>query len=199
MSVLDAVERGCTVCEEEQCDFTVGFGGSPDEKGETTLDAMIMDGTTMNMGAVCGLRRIKNAIGVARKVLDNTEHSILAGELATEFAKMVGFKEESLSTVDSTRKWKQWKQYKCQPNSWIASIALYNVKPDPRQSCGPYSPSEDYHENAIKATPDVGENNHDTITMIAIDEDQRTAVGTSSNGKNHKIPGEAEDARKKEE
>lgn len=43
-SALDAVEKGCTVCERLQCDGTVGFGGSPDENGETTLDAMIMDG-----------------------------------------------------------------------------------------------------------------------------------------------------------
>ena len=43
-SALDAVEQGCTVCEDEQCDGTVGYGGSPDENGETTLDAMIMDG-----------------------------------------------------------------------------------------------------------------------------------------------------------
>jgi len=43
-SVLDAVEIGCTTCEQEQCDGTVGYGGSPDENGETTLDAMIMNG-----------------------------------------------------------------------------------------------------------------------------------------------------------
>lgn len=43
-SALDAVEKGCSTCEDEQCDGTVGFGGSPDESGETTLDAMIMDG-----------------------------------------------------------------------------------------------------------------------------------------------------------
>jgi len=43
-SALDAVEKGCTTCEYEQCDGTVGYGGSPDENGETTLDAMIMDG-----------------------------------------------------------------------------------------------------------------------------------------------------------
>lgn len=43
-SVLDAVEKGCARCEVEQCDGSVGFGGSPDESGETTLDAMIMNG-----------------------------------------------------------------------------------------------------------------------------------------------------------
>ncbi len=43
-SAIDAVEVGCTTCERLQCDGTVGFGGNPDEHGETTLDAMIMDG-----------------------------------------------------------------------------------------------------------------------------------------------------------
>eukprot|EP00755_Sulcionema_specki_P003800 Sspe_Gene.28497::Locus_12971_Transcript_1_2_Confidence_0.400_Length_1758::g.28497::m.28497/K01444/AGA, aspG; N4-(beta-N-acetylglucosaminyl)-L-asparaginase len=64
---LDAVEEGCHVCEVERCDGTVGWGGSEDTNGETTLDAMIMDGRTMDIGAVAALRRIKNAIGVARK------------------------------------------------------------------------------------------------------------------------------------
>ena len=41
---VQAVVAGCSQCERDQCDGTVGFGGSPDEKGETTLDAMIMDG-----------------------------------------------------------------------------------------------------------------------------------------------------------
>lgn len=44
--------QGATQCEDDQCDGTVGYGGSPDEAGETTLDAMIMDGDTMDMGAV---------------------------------------------------------------------------------------------------------------------------------------------------
>lgn len=43
-SALDAVEKGCARCEMEQCDGSVGYGGSPDESGETTLDAMIMNG-----------------------------------------------------------------------------------------------------------------------------------------------------------
>lgn len=43
-SALDGIEAGCTQCEVDQCDGTVGYGGSPDESGETTLDAMIMDG-----------------------------------------------------------------------------------------------------------------------------------------------------------
>lgn len=41
---LDAIQKGASVCEEQQCDGTVGYGGSPDEDGETTLDALLMDG-----------------------------------------------------------------------------------------------------------------------------------------------------------
>ena len=58
-TALDAVEQGCSLCEEQQCDGTVGYGGSPDENGETTLDAMIMDGPSHRSGSVAGLRRVK--------------------------------------------------------------------------------------------------------------------------------------------
>ena len=43
-STCNVFQAGCSQCENLQCDGTVGFGGSPDESGETTLDAMIMDG-----------------------------------------------------------------------------------------------------------------------------------------------------------
>lgn len=118
-SAADAVESGCQKCEEMQCDGTVGFGGSPDENGETTLDAMMMDGDTANVGAVACLRNVKNAISVARKVMENTHHSILAGELATQFAKQMGFPVETLSTDESTEMWQKWKDEEdCQPNFW---------------------------------------------------------------------------------
>jgi len=55
----------------------------------------------MDVGGVGCLRRVKNAIGVARKVLENTKHTLLVGELATKFAKEMGFQEESLSSDHS--------------------------------------------------------------------------------------------------
>lgn len=57
----------------------------------------------MDVGGVACLRRVKNAIGVARRVLENTEHTMLAGELASQFAVEMGFKEETLSTDQSTK------------------------------------------------------------------------------------------------
>ena len=117
-NALDAVEAGCSKCERDQCDGSVGYGNHPDENGETTLDAMLMDGSTFNVGAVASLRRVKSAVGVARRVLENTHHSMLAGELATQFAVQMGFAEESLSTEASTQLWEDWKSNNCQPNFW---------------------------------------------------------------------------------
>lgn len=72
----------------------------------------------MDMGAVGGIRRIKNAIEVARHVLENTKHSILVGSLASDFAKQMGFPDESLQTNYSRSLWETWKEKECQPNFW---------------------------------------------------------------------------------
>lgn len=54
-SSLDAVEESCSLCEQQRCRKTVGYGGSPDESGETTLDALIMDGCGDYLYTVCQL------------------------------------------------------------------------------------------------------------------------------------------------
>nr|KAF6459960.1 aspartylglucosaminidase [Molossus molossus] len=181
-SALDAVETGCAQCESEQCDGTVGFGGSPDELGETTLDAMIMDGTTMNVGAVGDLRRIKNAIGVARRVLEHTTHTLLAGESATKFAESMGFVNEDLSTEASRALHSDWRAGNCQPNYWR------NVVPDASKYCGPYKPPGISKQDR-SAYGETGANyGHDTIGMVVIHKMGRTAAGTSTNG-DSPIPG----------
>ncbi|XP_012288723.1 N(4)-(Beta-N-acetylglucosaminyl)-L-asparaginase [Orussus abietinus] len=188
-SALDAIEEGCSLCEELQCRKTVGYGGSPDELGDTTLDALIMDGTTMDVGGVGGLQNIKQAISVARKVLDNTMHSLLAGELATKFAVGLGFKVESLQTNESKAMWQDWKENKCQPNYWK------DVSPNPQKNCGPYGPlKSDFWNTQDIATCNVGPDNHDTIGIIAIDSQKNIAAGTSTNGKKFKIPGRVGDS-----
>lgn len=135
---------------------------------------------THDVGAVGALRRIKAAISVARKVLENTNHTLLVGSQATEFALEMGFSEESLSSNNSQNEWKSWKSNSCQPNFWK------NVAPDSESSCGPYQPSTN---SAIKLSIKRDIKEHDTIGMIVIDKQGRMAVGTSTNGANHKIPG----------
>ncbi|XP_040822332.1 N(4)-(beta-N-acetylglucosaminyl)-L-asparaginase isoform X1 [Ochotona curzoniae] len=187
-SALDAVESGCGECEKEQCDGTVGFGGSPDERGETTLDAMIMDGTAMNIGAVGDLRRIKNAIGVARKVLEHTTHTFLVGESATKFAESMGFVNEDLSTSVSRALHSDWHARNCQPNYWK------NVIPDPSKSCGPYKPSRISKQEAFACKDPAADCGHDTIGMVVIHKKGYTAAGTSTNGIKFKIPGRVGDS-----
>ncbi|XP_055532821.1 N(4)-(Beta-N-acetylglucosaminyl)-L-asparaginase [Wyeomyia smithii] len=196
-TAIDALVEGCSVCEREQCDGTVGYGGSPDEHGETTLDAMIMDGTTMNIGAVAALRNVKHAIAVARHVLENTKHTLLVGDQATEFAVMMGFQKESLQTEHSKSMWQDWKNNHCQPNFWM------NVIPSPSMSCGPYEPisvnSISQHFFAVQSNEaeelqQFDRYNHDTIGMIVINSESHVVAGTSTNGARNKIPGRVGDS-----
>lgn len=72
----------------------------------------------MNIGAIGSMRNVKNAISVARHVLENTQHTLLVGDGATKFAIDMGFRNESLTTVKSNELWQQWKSNRCQPNFW---------------------------------------------------------------------------------
>ncbi|KAM9470797.1 N(4)-(beta-N-acetylglucosaminyl)-L-asparaginase [Clarias gariepinus] len=185
-SPLDAAQRGCSVCEVEQCDGSVGFGGHPDETGETTLDALIMNGDTMEVGAVGDLRRVKNAVGVARAVMEHTQHTFLVGESASVFAQDMGFTTESLSTPESVNTFSQWLNQKCQPNY------RKNVSPDPSVSCGPYKPRA-----VVKPKQKWGlvdRRSHDTIGMIVIGQTGQVVAATSTNGASSKVPGRVGDS-----
>ncbi|XP_003221688.1 N(4)-(beta-N-acetylglucosaminyl)-L-asparaginase [Anolis carolinensis] len=188
-SELDAVEKGCGQCEIDQCDGSVGYGGSPDEHGETTLDAMIMNGNTIQVGAVADLRRIKNAIGVARKVIEHTRHTLLVGESASMFAESMGFPAEDLTTHNSLSIYLKWLNQSCQPNFWK------NVTPDASKSCGPYKQTGKFNkeeQNVLERNIQV--QNHDTIGMIVIGKTGSIAAGTSTNGADHKIQGRVGDS-----
>lgn len=185
---LNAVQAGCQACQSSQCDGTVGFGGSPDESCETTLDALIMDGQTLNAGAVANLRRVKDAIGVARHVLDYTQHTLLAGDQAAQFAIENGFIEETLSTAESLKTCHDWQASNCQPNYRL------NVHPNPLSSCGPYTPlssTSPSHSYPPSSHADI--HSHDTLSLIALAADASMAACTTTNGASHKIPGRVGD------
>ncbi len=105
---IDAIEQGCRVEELNPANQTVGLGGLPDRDGNVTLDACIMnkDG---NYGAVVAMQNIPEAISVARKVLEETPHCILAGKGAELFAVSKGFKKQNLLTEASKKAWEKWK------------------------------------------------------------------------------------------
>src|SRR5690606_12446726 len=71
--------------------FNAGKGAVFTHEGRNELDASIMDGSTLSAGAVAGLRHIKNPISLARDVMQKSEHVMLFGSGAEEFAKSLGY------------------------------------------------------------------------------------------------------------
>lgn len=111
---LDAVEQGCKVEEANEAGQSVGKGGLPDRDGNVTLDACIMD-KHGNCGSVVYLQNVIHAVSVARKVMEDTPHVMLAGKGAEQFAHELGFPKEDLLTEASKKAWEEWKvtsQYK---------------------------------------------------------------------------------------
>jgi N4-(beta-N-acetylglucosaminyl)-L-asparaginase len=108
-SALDAVIAGCGVEEANAQGQSVGIGGLPDREGRVTLDACVMN-EKGDYGAVLCMQNIKHPIAVARKVMEDTPHVILAGVGAEEFAVSQGFKRENLLTEQSKKDWETWKK-----------------------------------------------------------------------------------------
>lgn len=114
-TALDSVEQGVRVTESDPNNSSVGLGGLPDRDGFVTLDACIMDHNNQ-CGAVAFLRDIENPISVARKVMEETPHTMLVGEGAKKFALEQGFVETELLTEKSKEAWQNWlKESKYQP------------------------------------------------------------------------------------
>lgn len=89
---MDAVEEAVVVMEDDPV-FDAGVGSVLNQIGQVEMDAIIMDGGTLRSGAVAALRHIRNPIRVARRLMDKTEFSMVAGEGALRFALANGFEE----------------------------------------------------------------------------------------------------------
>lgn len=105
-AALDAVEAGTRLVEDNPDDHSVGYGGYPNLLGDVELDASIMDGTTLRAGAVGALRGYRNPISVARRVMEELPHVLLAGEGAARFAAELGMPREQLLTPEAARAWR---------------------------------------------------------------------------------------------
>ena len=164
-SALDAVEAAINYVELLPDEYWVGYGGVPNEVGETTLDAMILWGPTHDVGAVGCLKRVKLAISVARKVMEETQHSLIVGDDAMRFAARMGFEETSLTNLTSPSKWEEWA-----------------AKGIPTDAFDP----EPFEQDTL--------NGHDTVGTIAVDTEGNLCVGCSTNGREFKIPGRVGDS-----
>jgi beta-aspartyl-peptidase (threonine type) len=103
---LDAVTRAVVLLEDNPL-FNAGRGSVFTLDGRNELDASIMEGRTLKAGAVCGLTRIRNPVELARAVMEKSEHVMLAGAGAEEFASSQGFSFVPPGYFHTAARWAQ--------------------------------------------------------------------------------------------
>jgi N4-(beta-N-acetylglucosaminyl)-L-asparaginase len=109
--VLDAVIAGVNIVELDPADTSVGYGGLPNADGVVQLDSSVMHGPTKRAGAVACLEGVRTPWLVAKAVLEQTDHHLLVGRDAQQFARSLGFKiEDDLNTEKSRALWLEWKR-----------------------------------------------------------------------------------------
>ena len=121
---LDAVEAVVRIMEDSPL-FNAGKGAVFTNAGTNELDASIMDGSTLQAGAVAGVKTVKNPISAAREVMEKTWHVMLSGDGADHFAK-----EQGLEIVDNNyffteRRWKALKKtQEVEKHGTVGCVAL---------------------------------------------------------------------------
>jgi N4-(beta-N-acetylglucosaminyl)-L-asparaginase len=106
---LDAVEQGVRVTESDFTNRSVGVGGMPDRDGHVTLDACIMDEHS-RCGAVGCLEGIAHPISVARAIMERTQHVMLVGDGARQFALAKGFEQIKTPIPEVKKLYKEWRR-----------------------------------------------------------------------------------------
>ena len=104
-SAVDAVEAGIRLVEANPDEHTVGYSGYPNLLGEVELDASIMNGRTLESGAVGAMKEDPYAISVARKVMETLPHVMLVADGAERFAAEMGFEKQDLLTAAARVVW----------------------------------------------------------------------------------------------
>jgi isoaspartyl peptidase/L-asparaginase-like protein (Ntn-hydrolase superfamily) len=157
---LDAALAGAQAVEDDPKVHSVGYSGLGDAAGDVTLDACVMDGKTLSCGGVAGLRNIRHAAGLARRVMEKTPHVLLVGEGARSFAVQQGFPLETLHTPESIAEWEK-------------------TRPGARKT---------------KDKPDQNTDDHDTVTVLALDRKGNLGGVCTTSGLAHKLPGRVGDS-----
>ena len=115
---LDAVIQGVNIVELDPKDNSVGYGGLPNERCDVELDASVMHGPTRRAGAVASLRGCKTPSKVARMVMEQTDHILIVGQGAREFATAMGFENDELLTPEARVAWLRWKENLSKEDKW---------------------------------------------------------------------------------
>jgi isoaspartyl peptidase/L-asparaginase-like protein (Ntn-hydrolase superfamily) len=173
---LDAALAGAQAVEDDLSIRTsVGFGSLPDRLGRLTLDACLMDGRTLQCGAVACVEHIKHPAALARRVMEKTRHVLLVGEGAKWFALQQGFPLEVPYTAESIKEW-------------------LDKHPDARKGGGAPPKEEGKKEECGADVINVNEFNHDTVTVLSLDAKGHLGGVCTTSGLAYKLPGRVGDS-----
>jgi len=159
-SALDAVEAAVRYFEDDPY-FNAGLGSALNLKGYAEMDAAIMDGKTLNAGATALVKNVAHPVTLARIIMENTDHILIAGEAAEEIAKNFGLEFRSPITERRVEIWRKYKK-DFNKNFFKKNYLLMKSRP--------YLFS-------------------DTVGAVALDKDGNIAAATSTGGIMMKLPG----------
>jgi beta-aspartyl-peptidase (threonine type) len=168
-SALDAVEEAVRTLEDNP-NFNAGTGACLTNEGNIELDAGIMDGHLLAVGAIAGIQLIKNPIHLARKVLESP-HVLLVGKGGQDFAQEQGIEQCTFEDLLTERQYENWK-----------AMQTANESQEPR-----------YHRREVRSLS-AREEKHGTVGAVAIDMSDRLAAATSTGGIYNKYPGRVGDS-----
>ncbi|AGC42556.1 asparaginase family protein [Myxococcus stipitatus DSM 14675] len=171
-SSLDAVTAAVRILEDSP-HFNAGKGAVFNHDGINELDAAIMDGATRSAGAVAGLRRVKNPIELARRVMEKSPHVMMMGEGAEQFAKAQGVELVDPKYFFTEDRWQSLQR------------ALEKERAVPSQSPSSLLPGVD---------PVTGDHKFGTVGAVALDQAGNLAAGTSTGGMTNKRFGRVGDS-----
>ena len=161
-SALDAVEAAVRVMEEHSV-FDAGFGSHLNRDAAVELDAGMMDGRTLMAGAVAAVKRVRNPISLAHRVLHDSEHVFLMGEGAELFAREMGMALCDPAELVVERERLAWERRRAEAPAAANSRAAFVARPS------------------------------DTVGAAALDADGNLAVGNYTGGTFFKHPGRVGD------
>jgi beta-aspartyl-peptidase (threonine type) len=163
-SALDAVVAAATVLEDDPV-FNAGTGSTLNLDGEIEVDAAVMAGNGQRAGAVACVKNVRNPVKLARRVMEDTDHVLLAGEGAEALARAWGLAAKNEPTPDRRRRWE-------------AARAKLARDAEPAKLAA-----------LLKAHPELARERRGTIGAVARDAHGHTAAATSTGGVLLKLPG----------
>lgn len=183
-SGMDAVEIAIRILEDSPL-FNAGKGAVFTADGKNELDAAVMDGKTLNAGAVAGLHTVRNPITLARAVMEKSPHVMMIGEGAEQFAKEMKIEMVPASYFFTQRRWDALQK--------IIKQQKEKEKSSEETSSSGELPIESGIPEKESSEAELPYNRFGTVGAVALDKDGNLAAGTSTGGMTYKKYGRVGD------